>query len=586
MSYGPHTPFAHLRDDPKALPVLRRHLPDLLDEPDTTLQPYTPLGELAARTRAFGDPPRDLTALWEELATVAADDVPQPPPPPVSDTYEPADVSAGSATAWTVGEAERWGIAELELHGPALGNPFVEVDLRATFRQGDTAVQVGGFYDGDGVYRVRFLPPASGRWSFATFSNARSLDGVTGALDVAPPTAGNHGRVIVRDRYHFAYEDGAAYLPLGTTAYAWTHQPAERQEQTLTSLKDSSFTKLRMCLFPKSFVYNTSEPGLFPFERTPDGAWDLTRFSVAYFRVLEQRIAQLRDMGVEADLILFHPYDRWGFSQMPSWADLLYARYVVRRLAAFRNVWWSLANEYDFMPAKTVDDWEAIAAAVTGEDHARHLTSIHNGFVVYDHRRAWSTHASIQKNDTERTSTNVDRWREQFGKPVVVDEIGYEGDLAWGWGNLTGHELVRRAWDGAVRGGYVNHGETYHDDVVWWSHGGQLRGESPDRFAFLARIIAETPSGRFEPLPSDFDHPCGGDEAHRLIYFGASRPSSRRFTLAPGRWDVDVIDTWNMTITTLPEPVDGVVEVPLPGRSYIAVRLRRREERDSPATPA
>jgi hypothetical protein len=27
-------------------------------------------------------------------------------------------------------------------------------------------------------------------------------------------------------------------------------------------------------------------------------------------------------------------------------------RYVVARLAAFPNVWWSMANEYDLMPAK------------------------------------------------------------------------------------------------------------------------------------------------------------------------------------------------------------------------------------------
>ena len=28
--------------------------------------------------------------------------------------------------------------------------------------------------------------------------------------------------------------------------------------------------------------------------------------------------------------------------------DDRYLRYVVARLAAYRNVWWSLANEYDF----------------------------------------------------------------------------------------------------------------------------------------------------------------------------------------------------------------------------------------------
>lgn len=47
-------------------------------------------------------------------------------------------------------------------------------------------------------------------------------------------------------------------------------------------------------------------------------------------------------------------------------ADIGDVRYVVRRLAAFTNVWWSLANEYDFIWTKDLDDWERIAAVVPG----------------------------------------------------------------------------------------------------------------------------------------------------------------------------------------------------------------------------
>ncbi len=41
-----------------------------------------------------------------------------------------------------------------------------------------------------------------------------------------------------------------------------------------------------------------------------------------------------RDLGIEADLILFHAYDRWGFSDMGRAADDRYVRY--RRRAACR----------------------------------------------------------------------------------------------------------------------------------------------------------------------------------------------------------------------------------------------------------
>jgi hypothetical protein len=263
---------------------------------------------------------------------------------------------------------------------------------------------------------------------------------------------------------------------------------------------------------------------------------------------------------------------------MPRWADQLYTQYVVRRLGAFRGVWWSLANEYDFMKAKTPDDWEGIGAVIHREDHAEHLTSIHNGYTFYDHNRPWITHCSIQRTDTYRTAENVDEWRDRYHKPVVIDECGYEGDIEWGWGNLSGQELVRRCWEGAVRGGYVNHGETYHDDgeILWWAKGGTLHGQSHPRIEFLARITAEAPSGRFEPLPGDSDAPWGGDDDHRLVYFGFQRPARRSITAPPGTpWKVDIIDTWNMTVDTLPGVIEGHFTVALPGREYMAVRLRR-----------
>ena len=136
---------------------------------------------------------------------------------------------------------------------------------------------------------------------------------------------------------------------------------------------------------------------------------------------------------------------------------------------------------------------------------------------------------------------------------------------------------MRRSWEAAVRGGYLNHGETFHDEgeLVWWSKGGELRGVSAERFRFLASLIAEAPSGRWEPLVSDFDVPCGGDDDHRLLYFGAAQPSRRTLNTPPGAWSIDVIDTWAMTVDPLPGTHTGRIAVPLSGRPYQAIRLRR-----------
>ena len=58
-----------------------------------------------------------------------------------------------------VSGTEQWDVFEIVLKGPSDGNPFVDVTLSAEFTQGDKVYAPDGFYDGDGTYRIRFMPP-------------------------------------------------------------------------------------------------------------------------------------------------------------------------------------------------------------------------------------------------------------------------------------------------------------------------------------------------------------------------------------------------------------------------------------------
>ena len=110
--------------------------------------------------------------------------------------------------------------------------------LDVDFALDNRRVPAPGFYDGDGVYRVRFMPDTEGEWTYRTRSNVPALDGLSGTFRCGPPSEGNHGPVRVRNRYHFAYADGKPYFPFGTTCYAWTHQPLDMQRQTLADDAD------------------------------------------------------------------------------------------------------------------------------------------------------------------------------------------------------------------------------------------------------------------------------------------------------------------------------------------------------------
>ena len=103
---------------------------------------------------------------------------------------------------------ERWAIFEVSLDGPADGNPFLDVSFGADFRHRHRLIAVDGFYDGNGLYRLRFMPDVEGEWSYVTHSNRAELDGIAGSFTVVAPSPENHGPVGVRTVYHFAYADG------------------------------------------------------------------------------------------------------------------------------------------------------------------------------------------------------------------------------------------------------------------------------------------------------------------------------------------------------------------------------------------
>lgn len=499
---------------------------------------------------------------------------------------------------------ERWGVYEIMLPGPTNGNPFVDVNLSARFTQGSETVEVHGFYDGEGVYRIRFMPDQTGDWKWQTSSNVRDLDGKQGDLTAINPAAGNHGPVKVAHTYHFAYADGTPYKPLGTTCYAWIHQEPGLEAQTLKTLAGSPFNKLRMCVFPKRYDWNTNEPPKYPYAGIPTTNWDFTRFNPAFFQHLDQRILDLQKLGIEADVILFHPYDggHWGFDRMPSEADDRYLHYIAARLSAYRNVWWSLANEYDFMKEKKESDFVRFGEILSHDDPYHHLISIHNGSQIFNDTLPWITHASIQNGSAVEDAGRAELYRDVYRKPVVYDEVKYEGNLPRRWGNLSAEELVFRFWEGTVAGTYVGHGETYlsPDNIIWWSKGGVLKGESPARLAFLKKVLDDAPAEGIDPVDKWQNPEYGGQPGkYYLVYLGKQSPVSWEFLIPkppkrPGvppvegmHFSAEVLDTWNMTVT----PVPGVFtlhkkddywcgdengrSIRLPGKPYVAIRIKR-----------
>ena len=496
---------------------------------------------------------------------------------------------AAASNATDTGEpVEQWGVFETQAKGPSSGNPFVDVTFGARFTLGHRNVDVAGFYDGDGNYRVRFSPDMVGRWTFITTGSAKELAGQAGSFTCIVPKAGNHGPVGTAHQFHFQYADGTPYFPFGTTCYSYGFVEDSLQRMTLETLQKAEFNKVRMCLLPKPL--GQRKPVSMPFERSgpvvaagsesvEDGgkseeSFDLSRLNPTYFRMLEERILKLMAAGIEADLILFHPYDAWGFKAMGEEADDRYLRYAVARLSAFRNVWWSIANEYDLVKSKSMKDWDRFFRIVQEGDPYSRLRSIHHSKVIYDHSKGWCTHASLQEYDFEKSAERLAAWN----KPIIYDEIMYEGNIARRWGNLSPEEMTHRFWRAIVAGVYATHGETYMgtDGNPTWSDAGTLQGKSAERITFLRKLLEGTgTTGLFAAEAPYYLNAANPGERY-LYYFDFHCAGEYEFPLPEkDKFKIILIDPWEMSKT----PVDGVFsgksKIKLSGKPYMAVLIEK-----------
>ncbi len=511
-------------------------------------------------------------------------------------------------------------VFELIFHAQAPEAEEIKASFAVSFKNKEEITETEGFYAGNGVYKARFYPTKIGIYEWKATGLTGCSEEMSGKEECLAAADGNHGMVRTKG-IQFVYEDGTDYIPLGTTVYALVHQPIELVDQTFETLAQAPFNKIRFCIFPKDYNFNKNEPDHFAFVKTEEG-FDFTKPDYAFWDMLDERLAQLYDLGIQADMILFHPYDRWGFSKMTEEQCMLYLDYLVRRVTAYPNVWWSLANEYDLMHAFEPERWHRIAAFLGTHDVYRHLLSNHDWATPWDFSDPYVTHCCLQDSDARK----IPVMHQKYGKPVMLDEMGYEGNIPYEWGNLSGFEMVNRFWNAIVYGGYPTHGETFingMDDsqILWWSKGGILKGESTKRIAFMKKILESLPG---TPVKDTGSFPDTAEELQKIIAAGTPGVSDNDVMIALSKMDpveyariaaiiagavvhyedqayltyfgrmctsignirlpedkkytIEVIDVWEMTRTVAARHVSGNAEFALPGKEGMAAIAILEEE--------
>jgi len=157
--------------------------------------------------------------------------------------------------------------------------------------------------------------------------------------------------------------------------------------------------------------------------------------------------------------------------------------------------------------------------------------SIHNGTLIYitrcvGHPRSIQNGAAV----LDRTRDVV---RDVYRKPIVFDEVKYEGDIVKRWGQLSARILSSDSGTDLSPAATSAQRNFRATPDPWLAGGGELRGQSVPRLAFLRKIMETGPARRHQShrQMAGRTHGRQGGRSNYLIYFGRETPKSWPFLL-------------------------------------------------------
>ncbi len=368
--------------------------------------------------------------------------------------------------------------------GKSYRDPFNEVDLDVLF-EGPGGVQhrAPAFWSGGSVWRIRYAPPAPGRYTWRTICNDTAnpdLHNVSGTLQAAAYEGNNplyrHGSIrVAADQRHFEHADGTPFFWLGDTWWMGLskrlHWPDEFQTLAADRLaKGFSVVQIIAGLYPDMPPFDprgANEAG-YPWEK------DYARMNPAYFDEADLRIQYLVDRGLMPCIV-----GCWGYflplMGVPKVKQ--HWRYLIARWGAYPVVW-CLAGEgtMPFYLSKTRDQdsavqkrgWTELGRYVRSIDPWRHVVTIHPSQTARDsvEDAAVLDFDMLQTGHSDRASipNTVNRVTQSLLRtskmPVLVGEVCYEGIM-----EASREEVQRFMFWSSILSGAAGH--TYGANGLW-----------------------------------------------------------------------------------------------------------------------
>ena len=381
-------------------------------------------------------------------------------------------------------QTKQWEVVDIRFPAKtATQQPVDEVfHAKCTHKSGRT-IDVPGYYDGDGIYVIRFTPPVAGEWAYKTQSTIQELNHLTGAIVAEKADQGRRGGITIdpQSKTRFRYENGDSYYPIAFESDWLFAIDAENPDDIpntrrfVDTLAESGFNQVVMNVFaydvnwPKdkslNARYDYGRPRVFPFGGD-NTAPEHSKLNFEYFQRLDRVIDYLDQKGIAAHLMIYVWNKNVNWPDANSEDDNRYFDYVVKRYSAFPNLVWDVSKEALGYGHNDVNYITSRIERLRKLDAYDRLVTVHD----YGYCRRFTKKVdfvSVQLWLSELFSVMRKVRSDMPGKPILnIEHGGYErGPYVVFTGNYTSPEVcLERAWQCVFAGTYPTH---YWQGAAW-----------------------------------------------------------------------------------------------------------------------